>query len=294
MSLTKCTDDLMMINNHLIECVEGSGPVTPFYTDPLDGAVYWTYFDGTGYGSGFEDVPLIGTDVLTGTGYKGNLSSPFNTDLTTYVSYGYDRMENTLSFTDLSYFGTERTVSSIIQMSAEPTRRTMTSSINLFDVKINIGIEFLSTPPSASYKYVTISVEPNYSTIDLDNCRAVNNWSINRNVPMITRTYSNSYFKAANWFRLTYTYSDGVLRIFINNDLVGYFTCTLTGNKNLTTSVTSTIASGDTVGVYMSELFINTKDLSKGHVRDLRLKYNPDGTNGPYGGSLPSSLLWHD
>lgn len=29
MSLTKCTDDLMMINNHLIECVEGSGPVGP-------------------------------------------------------------------------------------------------------------------------------------------------------------------------------------------------------------------------------------------------------------------------
>ena len=33
MSLTKCTDDLMMINNHLIEPVVGSGPVSgKFYT----------------------------------------------------------------------------------------------------------------------------------------------------------------------------------------------------------------------------------------------------------------------
>lgn len=294
MSLTKCTDDLMMINNHLIECVEGSGPVTPYYTDPVDGAVYWTYFDGTGYGVNFQDVPLIGSDVLTGTGYKAGMQSPFNTSLYSYVSYGSDRRECSLSFTDLSYFGSERTVSAIIEMTSEPTKRRMTSSINLFDVKINIGIEFLSTPPSASYKYVTISVEPNYSTIDLDNCRAVNKWSRDQYDPIIRRTYSNGYFKSANWFRFTYTYSNGVLRIFINNELVGYFTCTLTGNKNLTTSITSTIASGDAVGVYMSEMFINTKDLSKGHVRDLRFEYNPDGRNGPYGGSLPSSLLWHD
>lgn len=45
MSLTKCTDDLMMINNHLIECVEGSGPVTPTPVDPLPYAKYLTYFD---------------------------------------------------------------------------------------------------------------------------------------------------------------------------------------------------------------------------------------------------------
>ena len=286
MSLTKCTDDLMMINNHLIECVEGSGPVTPFYTDPVDGAVYWTYFDGTGYGANFQDVPLVGTDVLTGTGYNTFITSPFNKALDTYGRYGYAKEENTLSFTDLSYFGPERTVSSIFEMNKSSTNHTMTTLINFFDIKVTITMETSTS--------VRISVEPNYSTIVLSDCKGLNGWVMDRKNPILRDTHRKSKLIYDHWFRLTYTYSDGVLRIFYNNDLVGYFRCTLTGNKNLTTSITTTIYNVDEVASHMTEMFINSKDLSKGHVQDLRFEYNPEGGTGQYSGRLPSSLLWHD
>lgn len=94
MSLTKCTDDLMMINNHLIECVEGSGPVTPTPVDPLPYAKYLTYFDFTFTNINSNNQQCTATDnPVVNDGY-----SPLSCDVFYQRVYDDDAMINDGSF----------------------------------------------------------------------------------------------------------------------------------------------------------------------------------------------------
>ena len=299
MSLTKCTDDLMMINNHLIECVEGSGPDTSI-VNPYIGNFYWTYFNSA-YGStssSWTDAPYL-TELEYAKRLTGYDVDPSPIDWPgRYAIYGYsyytpsesESQSTSVSFPSTVSLPSTRTCSCLVRgynryrTQAITRPHNSTHYVYLFGMRFIIVYEYdANDGPSMLLR---IRTDRSSGTVGFPG-RTCNGW---------TSSYGSSYNYMSKriygsddvipWVRFSYVKSNGKVFCYVNSEYCGYFTMNLSDSLRGITVESSGRDSYENCFTQVTEMFINSTDLTSNNRGKLNLTSQPSFDSS----SLPEQL----
>lgn len=297
MSLTKCTDDLLTVENHLIECVEGSGPDTSV-VNPYIGNFYWTYFNSA-YGSTYSswhDAPyltdleyskrLSGSDITTGSvDWPGSYALEASRNADTSTSYNAS-----VSFASSVSLPSTRTCSCLVQgcrsdhySISRPHQST--HEVYLFGIRIIIAYEYdLEKGPSIR---IRIRSDRSSSAVGFQG-RTCNGWSSSYTTSynyMSKRIYGSD--DVIPWIRFSYVKSNGKVFCYVNSEYCGYFSINLSdSNRQLFASASGAEYGYEYYYTLVTEMFINSTDLTGNNRGKLNLAYQPSFDSS----SLPEQL----
>lgn len=297
MSLTKSTNDLITVDDHLIECVEGSGPDTS-KVNPYIGNFYWTYFNSA-YGSTYSswrDAPYL-TDLETSKRLSGSDITTDSVDWPGRYALEASRNCNTsTSYNASVYFASSvslpntRTCSCMVQGCRSDTYsisrpHQSTHEVYLFGIRFIIGYDYdLEKGPST---IIRVRCDRSASAVGFQG-RTCNGWS---------SSYSSSYNTMSKriygsddvipWVRFSYVKSNGKVFCYVNSEYCGYFSINISNsNRQLFATASGGEYGYDYYYTSVTEMFINSTDLTSNNRGKLNLPSQPSFDSS----SLPEQL----